>query len=76
MGETFVQIEGVGTRSIGKMIEQNFANADELTPWECEFSADMEDQYRLRLGGTNWLSVNQLNIIERIYKKLHTKGIV
>lgn len=76
MSETYTQIEGVGTRSISKMIEQNFANADELTPWEIEFSADMEDQHRLRLGGTNWLSVNQLNIIERIYKKLHAKGVV
>lgn len=71
--EVFVQVEGVGTRSIRRMIETN-ALSDELTSWEIEFSESMLDHLKAWQSSVNWVSANQLKQIERIYMKLYDAG--
>lgn len=73
----YIQVDGVGLRDLGDMIEANAeeSNGDYLTAWESDFSASMLDSY-MSWKNTNWMTPAQLNNVERIYKKLHKHGAV
>lgn len=68
---TYVQTDE-GLKDVGSLIEANFDNDYDcdLTPYEEEFVQDMITTYRERFGATNWLTINQTNLIVRIYNKI------
>lgn len=71
ISRTYVETDG-GLKDLGTLIEiiSKGENYHYLTPWEQEFADDMSLTYAERRTATNWISLNQTNIIIRVYNKL------
>jgi hypothetical protein len=71
--DVFTYVDGVGTVSIRKMIEE-LAEVDDLPDGVKDFVDSMADSLKSWQGSTNWVSTNQRAAIERVYKKQHEFG--